>query len=65
MQDYYSRQIELMSARRREQRKAAGILIHFVVAGQIVDFRTLEGKSPGPIDVMPVHVEDIYKETIV
>ena len=63
IQEYYTRQTELVSTRRREQKKAAGILIHFVVAGQIAEFRTLESKSPGPIDVMPVHVEDVFRET--
>ena len=62
MQDYYSKQIEMLSTRRREPRTVAGILIHFVVAGQVADFRLLESKSAGPIDVMPVHVEDVFRQ---
>lgn len=64
LQDYYTRQLELLSTRKRDQRRITGILIHFVVAGQTTDFRTLESKSTGPIDVMPVHVEDVFREDV-
>lgn len=62
MQDYYQKQVEMLSAGSKVGRQQPGIIIHFVVAGQIANFRLLESKSTGPIDVMPVHVEDVYRQ---
>lgn len=62
LQDYYSSQTEMLSVSRKEGHRKVGIIIHFVVAGQIANFRLLESRSTGPIDVMPVHVEDVFRQ---
>lgn len=36
------------------------IAVFFVTAGEIAAFRTIEGFSIGSIDVMPVHISDIF-----
>ena len=61
MQDTYPRQIALLGARTAGQSDKRGIVIHFVVAGQMADLRSLEGKSAGPIYEMPVHVDDVFQ----
>lgn len=61
VQDYYMRQIDMLNTPCKDTNKEAGIIIHFAVAGQITEFRTLENRSNGPIDVMPVHVEDVFR----
>ena len=39
------------------------IAVFFVTAGEVGAFRTVEGFSAGSIDVMPVHVSDIFPST--
>lgn len=39
------------------------IAVFFVTAGEAGAFRTVEGFSAGSIDVMPVHVSDIFPST--
>lgn len=36
------------------------IAVFFVTAGEVATFRTVEGFSAVPIDVMPVHISDIF-----
>ncbi len=36
------------------------IAVFFVTAGEVAAFRTVESFSAGPIDVMPVHISDIF-----
>lgn len=46
------------------QQSQARIMVHFVVAGQVAEFREVEQHSTalglGAIDVMPVHIPDLF-----
>ncbi len=53
--------MELLRSSRKSQDERQKIIIHFVVAGEIASFRSLEAQSPAPIEVMPVHVVDVFE----
>jgi len=63
MQGLYPRQVELLRAGSKARGDRQKLIIHFVVAGEVSSFRSLEPQSPGPIQVMPVHVMDIFRPT--
>ena len=63
VQGLYSRQVELLRACSKTRSGGQKLIIHFVVAGEVSSFRSLEAQSPivGNIEVMPVHVMDIFQ----
>jgi len=61
VQGLYSKQVELLKFGSRSHNERKKLIIHFVVAGEISSFRSLEPQSTGPIEVMPVHVMDIFQ----
>ena len=63
MQDLYARQLQLLAGHRGVDVSRQQIIIFFVVAGQIAKFRALETMAVGAIEIMPVHVSDIFSPT--
>ena len=47
----------------RLQSESRAIVVNFIVAGMIEKFRRYEQMSDQPIDVMPLHVANIFSET--
>lgn len=44
----------------RERRGGLHVSINFVSAGEVEQFRNLDGFSSQPIEAMPIHVSDIF-----
>lgn len=63
VQGLYLRQVELLRAGGKSCNRGQKLVIHFVVAGEISSFRALEAHGLGNIEVMPVHVIDIFQPT--
>lgn len=60
-EDYSSRVYTLFGSG-RERRGGLHVSINFVAAGEVEQFRILEGFSSQPIEAMPIHVCDIFGE---
>lgn len=55
-QETYTRRLGLFA-----RSAALKVAVYFVVAGEVAAFRTLEGfAGSAVIDVMPVHISDIF-----
>lgn len=61
-QDVYTRRVACAFGGGKERRsgRQRPIVIDFVVAGQVAQFRAVERFGPGVIQEMPVHVADIF-----
>ena len=55
MQEVYLKRMGLFA-----RKSPLRIAVFFVTAGEVAAFRTVEEFSPGPINVMPVHISDIF-----
>ena len=61
-QDVHLRRITHAVGSRSSSGRAPRLVVHFVEAGRIADFRAVEGFAEGRlIEEMPVHVADIFR----
>lgn len=58
--DVYISRVSTLFGSGRERRGGLHVSINFIVAGQLEQFRNLEGFSSHPIEVMPIHVSDVF-----
>lgn len=60
-QEVYQRRVSsIFGASKQRRRGGRGVVVDFVVAGQLAAFRARERFSSQPIHEMPVHVPDIF-----
>ncbi|GMH37343.1 hypothetical protein BSKO_05221 [Bryopsis sp. KO-2023] len=58
--DVYISRVSTLFGSGRERRGGLHVSINFIVAGQLEQFRNLEGFSSHPIEVMPIHISDVF-----
>lgn len=58
--DVYISRVSTLFGGGRERKGGLHVSINFIVAGQLDQFRSLEGFSSHPIEVMPIHISDVF-----